>query len=79
MKRKIVLREDWAKNGLWISKRELQIVKLIAEGKTNKTIALELGITLKTVETHRQHVLERLQCSNMPNVVHVLHKEKLLK
>ena len=40
-----------------LSSRELEVLQLIAEGKPNKQIAAELGISIKTVEKHRQHLM----------------------
>ncbi len=40
--------------------RENEILKLIAEGNTNKQMAAELGIGLKTVEKHREHLMHKL-------------------
>jgi DNA-binding NarL/FixJ family response regulator len=38
----------------------MEVFQLIAEGKANKQIAAELGIGMKTVETHREHLMEKL-------------------
>jgi DNA-binding NarL/FixJ family response regulator len=43
-----------------LTARELQVVKLIAEGYTSRAIAQELGISEKTVERHRSNILEKL-------------------
>jgi DNA-binding NarL/FixJ family response regulator len=43
-----------------LTPREEQIVKLIAEGSTNRQIAQELVISEKTVERHRANILEKL-------------------
>jgi DNA-binding NarL/FixJ family response regulator len=43
-----------------LTPREREVVKLIAEGHTNKQIAKELVISEKTVERHRANVLEKL-------------------
>jgi DNA-binding NarL/FixJ family response regulator len=43
-----------------LTSREMEIFQLIAEGKANKQIAAELGIGMKTVETHREHLMEKL-------------------
>jgi DNA-binding NarL/FixJ family response regulator len=43
-----------------LSPRELQVLKLIAEAYTSKEIAKELVISIKTVERHRQNILEKL-------------------
>jgi DNA-binding NarL/FixJ family response regulator len=40
--------------------RELEVLRLIARGRANKQTANELGISIKTVEKHRQHVMEKL-------------------
>jgi DNA-binding NarL/FixJ family response regulator len=37
------------------------VLQLIAEGKNTKQIAYELGTSVKTVETHRAHIMERLE------------------
>jgi DNA-binding NarL/FixJ family response regulator len=44
-----------------LTSREMEVFQLIAEGKANKQIAAELGIGMKTVETHREHIMEKLK------------------
>jgi DNA-binding NarL/FixJ family response regulator len=44
--------------------REREVLKLTAEGCRLKEIAGELNIALKTVETHRSHLMKKLACSN---------------
>ncbi|MBN1689227.1 MAG: response regulator transcription factor [Candidatus Omnitrophica bacterium] len=48
------------KQNVRLSSREAEILQLIAEGQANKQIAAELGISIKTVEKHRQHLMEKL-------------------
>ncbi len=43
-----------------LSSREVEVLQLIAEGKANKQVARELGISVKTVEKHRQHLMSKL-------------------
>ena len=43
-----------------LSSREVEVLQLIAEGKANKETAAELGISIKTVEKHRQHLMQKL-------------------
>jgi DNA-binding NarL/FixJ family response regulator len=38
----------------------MEVFQLIAEGKANKQIAAELGIGIKTIERHREHLMEKL-------------------
>jgi two-component system, NarL family, response regulator NreC len=43
-----------------LTDREREVLQLLAEGKTTKQIATDLRISVKTVETHRQQIMERL-------------------
>jgi DNA-binding NarL/FixJ family response regulator len=43
-----------------LTSREMEVLQLIAEGKANKQIAAELSIGMKTVERHREHLMEKL-------------------
>lgn len=43
-----------------LTKREVELISLIAEGKTNKEIATLLGISVNTVETHRLNLMKKL-------------------
>ena len=47
-----------------LTSRELELVKLIAEGHTSEEIAEMLTISKKTVENHRANILEKLQLRN---------------
>ncbi len=43
-----------------LSSREVEVLQLIAEGRANKQVAAELGISVKTVEKHRQRLMAKL-------------------
>ena len=43
-----------------LTSREMEVLQLIAEGSANQQIAAELGIGLKTVEKHREHLMQKL-------------------
>ena len=43
-----------------LTSREMEVLQLIAEGKANKETAGELGIGIKTVEKHREHLMQKL-------------------
>jgi DNA-binding NarL/FixJ family response regulator len=43
-----------------LTSREMEVLERIAEGKANKETAAELGIAIKTVEKHREHLMEKL-------------------
>ncbi|MEO0525445.1 MAG: response regulator transcription factor [Pseudomonadota bacterium] len=47
-----------------LTERELQVLSLVAEGKQNKTIAHELGLSMHTVKLHVHHVISKLDVTN---------------
>jgi DNA-binding NarL/FixJ family response regulator len=47
-------------NGKRLTLRESEVLQLVAEGAANKQIASALGISIKTVEKHRQHLMDKL-------------------
>lgn len=47
-------------NGRRLTGREAEVLQMVAEGWANKQIAAELGISIKTVEKHRQHLMDKL-------------------
>jgi DNA-binding NarL/FixJ family response regulator len=48
------------RKGVQLTSREMEVLQLIAEGKANKETAAELGIGIKTVEKHREHLMQKL-------------------
>ena len=48
------------RNNVRLTSRESELLQLIAEGYVNKQIASDLKISIKTVEKHRQHLMEKL-------------------
>lgn len=52
-----------------LSPRQREVLRLIAEGKTTKQIAQILEISVKTVETHRAQLMERLDIHDIPGLV----------
>jgi DNA-binding NarL/FixJ family response regulator len=51
---------SFRRNTIRLTSRESELLQLIAEGYVNKQIASELSISIKTVEKHRQHLMEKL-------------------
>ncbi|MFN4315068.1 MAG: response regulator [Chitinophagaceae bacterium] len=60
-----------------LSRRELDIIKLIKEGLSSKEIALQLDISLKTVEVHRYNVLKKLKLRNTAALVNFINAKGL--
>jgi two-component system, NarL family, response regulator NreC len=50
--------------------RELEVVRLLALGSGNRSIALELGIRLRTVETHRANIMRKLNLHTLAQLIH---------
>jgi DNA-binding NarL/FixJ family response regulator len=49
--------------------REREILHLIAEGKTNRRIACDLSLSIKTVNTHRMHLMHKLEIHDVTSLV----------
>ena len=47
-------------NASRLTSRETEVLQLVAEGNANKQVAAALGISIKTVEKHRQHLMDKL-------------------
>lgn len=61
-----------------LTKREVEILKEIASGKTNKEIAHDLQISIKTVDTHKTHILEKLSLRTTAELVKYAIKNKFI-
>jgi two-component system, NarL family, response regulator NreC len=52
-----------------LSDREREILQMIAEGRSNKEVANLLNISVTTVETHRGHILQKLDIHSVPELI----------
>jgi DNA-binding NarL/FixJ family response regulator len=59
--------------------REVEIIRLLAGGKANKEIAAELGITIRTVETHRAKIMLKLSLHSLAEIVHYAIRQKIVE
>jgi DNA-binding NarL/FixJ family response regulator len=63
------------KRNVELTSREAEVLQLIAEGLPNKQIAGELGISIKTVEKHRQQVMNKLNIHDVAGLTrHAISK-----
>ena len=62
-----------------LSTRQTQVLQLIAKSKTTKQIALELSISVKTVESHRAQLMERLDIHDIASLVRYAIKVGLVQ
>ncbi|MCC7463644.1 MAG: response regulator transcription factor [Gammaproteobacteria bacterium] len=52
-----------------LTPRELEVMRLVTRGKANKVIGAELGVSQRTVEIHRAHVMEKMQANSLAALV----------
>ena len=62
-----------------LSARELQVCKLMAQGKAIKAIADELSLSAKTISTFRSRVFEKLDVHNDIELARYVHEHRLLE
>ena len=62
-----------------LTDREKQVLKLVAEGKSNKEVAELLGISVKTAMSHREHVMEKLGVHNRTGLIRFALKKGVIQ
>ena len=55
-----------------LTPRELEVMRLVTRGKANKVIGGELGVSQRTVEIHRAHVMEKMQAGSLAELVRMV-------
>ena len=61
-----------------LSKREIEVLPLVAKGYGNKEIAEKLYISVKTVEAHKSKIMEKLHLKSRPELVEYALRKKFL-
>jgi DNA-binding NarL/FixJ family response regulator len=62
-----------------LTDREKQVLKLVAEGKSNKEVAAILGISVKTAMSHREHLMEKLDLHSRTELIHFAIREGVVR
>jgi len=62
-----------------LTDREKQVLKLVADGRSNKEVAEVLGISVKTAMSHREHVMEKLGVHNRTELVRFALKKGVIR
>ena len=62
-----------------LTKRETEILNLITNGFTDREIATQLSISNKTANTHRKHILQKLNLKNTALLVRYAMENKIIK
>lgn len=62
-----------------LTPREREVLQLLTEGKSNKEIGVVLGVTTKTAETHRAHILAKLHLLSMSELVRYAIRNRIIE
>jgi DNA-binding NarL/FixJ family response regulator len=60
-----------------LTRRELEIVQLLSEGKSNKDVARALDISVKTAEGHRASIMRKLRVESLAEIVRYAIRNKI--
>ncbi|GAA0405195.1 response regulator transcription factor [Cocleimonas flava] len=55
-----------------LTPREHQVMEMIVEGKANKVIAIDLGLSQRTIEVHRKNVMQKLEARSLAELVRIV-------
>ena len=72
-------KEESPSPGGRLSPREREIVQMLAEGRSNKEIASDLGISVNTVETHRSNVMQKMGFRSITELVRYAVRNRLIE
>ncbi len=61
-----------------LSKREFEVLQKLGAGKMMKTVAFEMGLSVKTVSTYRTRILEKLSLGSTPEIIRFAVERDLL-
>lgn len=62
-----------------LTAREREIVQLLAEGKSSKEVAVSLGISVKTAETHRANIMRKLELHSVSELVRYAVRNQIIE
>ena len=62
-----------------LSPREIQVLRLVAEGKSSKEVAVVLNISVKTAETHRANIMRKLELHSVSELVRYAVKNQIIE
>jgi len=62
-----------------LTPRQREIIQLLAEGKSSKEVAVALGLSVKTAETHRANIMRRLDCHSVSELVRYAVRNNIIE
>jgi two-component system, LuxR family, response regulator FixJ len=57
-----------------LTPREREVMAMVVEGKANKVIAIDLGLSQRTVEVHRANVMEKMRAKTLADLVRMVSR-----
>jgi DNA-binding NarL/FixJ family response regulator len=77
LNRKKMFKDAFAQK-MKLTKREIQIIRLLAMGKSSPQVSTELSISTFTVDTHRKNIFRKLEINNIADLVRFAHDHKII-
>lgn len=68
-----------AANVSQLTEREIQVITLLAEGKSNKEVAAKLDISTRTIESHRNHIMRKMRFQSYSDLVRFAVRNSLVE
>jgi DNA-binding NarL/FixJ family response regulator len=65
--------------GTPLTAREIEVIQLLADGRSNKEVASELGVSTRTVESHRNHIMRKMNFSSFSELVRFAVRNHLVE
>ena len=62
-------KQDIAERIATLTRREREVMDMVIQGKANKVIAIDLGLSQRTVEVHRSHVMDKMKARTLAELV----------
>jgi DNA-binding NarL/FixJ family response regulator len=62
-----------------LSQRELEVVQLLASGKSNKEAAASIGVSTRTVESHRNHIMRKMEFESFSDLIRFAIRNNLVQ
>jgi DNA-binding NarL/FixJ family response regulator len=72
-------KQNGEEKALRLTPRQREIVQLLAEGKSSKEVAVALGLSVKTAETHRANIMRKLDCHSVSEVVRYAIRNNIIE
>jgi DNA-binding NarL/FixJ family response regulator len=71
--------DPWANKDAPLSTRELEVVQLLASGKSNKEAAALIGVSTRTIESHRNHIMHKMQFRSFSDLIRFAIRNNLIQ